>query len=83
MNIDINHASWLNGCHVISDWKVTINTSLSFVSFEPLPDKAVSEFNFQGDEADKVIDEMTQFWKSHEELTQWDVIEHWALMMLY
>lgn len=75
--------SWLNGKYVIEGcWSVTVQSSLSFVCFEALPEAPVHDFTFQGDEADYVLEEIFNIWNNGD-MTQHKAIEQWANAMLY
>lgn len=75
--------SWLNGKYVIDGcWTVTVNTSLSFISFEPVAGANVGEFTYQGDEGDDVINQIFEIWNSGV-ITQHEAVAKWANLYLY
>ena len=77
------NTSWINGNYVIEDcWSVSINSSLSFVCFEALPNSSVNDFTFQGDEADDVILQIFDIWNNGD-MTQHEAVAQWANMMLH
>lgn len=80
-SFDLN-TSWFNGKYDIGDWTVTVNTSQSFISFEAKPDSPCSDFTFQGDEADSVIQGVYEIWQM-EDMTNGDAIAQWANLYLY
>lgn len=70
---DFYSSSWLNGEYIdIAGFKVCINSSLSFASFESLHDD--STYVFQCDEADTVIQEKNLIYEQ-DELNQDEAIE--------
>lgn len=72
---DFLSSSWLNGEYVdIAGFRVCIDSSLSFASFESYNDDIC--YTFQGNEADEIIGEMTAIW-NESDLRQDEVIDKW------
>jgi hypothetical protein len=75
--------SWLNGKYEISGYSVCIDSSLSFACFEK---NEQEYYSFQGDEGDKVIDEINAIFNDYtsetDALTQEQAIEKWISINL-
>lgn len=55
---DFLSATWLNGKYnKVNGFRVEVNTSLSYIYFEDISDQD-NTYYYQGEEADKVIDEI-------------------------
>lgn len=69
-------SSWLNGQYYdICGFNVTIDSSISFASFEFVSDSD-EVYDFQGSEADEVIENIAEIW-NNAELAQDDAIASW------
>lgn len=74
--IDFLSSSWLNGQYYeICGFNVTIDSSISFACFESVFDSD-EVYDFQGCEADEVIEDITNIW-NNAELAQDDAIASW------
>ena len=75
--------SWLNGEYEVSGYSVCIDSGLSFACFEKDGREC---YAFQGDEGDKVIDEINTIYNDYtseeDALTQEQAIEKWISMNL-
>ncbi|MBS5410727.1 hypothetical protein [Bacteroides thetaiotaomicron] len=76
--------SWLNGTYEISGYSVCIDSNLPFICFEK--DDQEEYYAFQGDEGDKVIDEINTIYNDYtseaDALTQEQAIEKWISINL-
>ncbi len=72
------NTSWLNGKYTINGDKVEINVNMSTVAIDTTNG---DEWFWQGDEADKVIDEIHAIWVNGD-ATVTAAIEQWINMYL-
>ena len=67
-DIELN-TTWLHGKYTIGGEAVEINTAISYVAIG-------DRFFAQGDEADKIIDEIHRYWLDYNVRVQ-GAIQHW------
>lgn len=71
--------SWLNGNYIIYGYQVTIKSHMSIARFDSIDSE--DDFYFQGNEADDVINEISDIWNKSD-LTQDEAIGQWMTMHL-
>lgn len=78
---DMLSPSWLNGNYDVCGYSVRIESGMSFICIE---NEELGEcYSFQGDEGDKVIDEINVIYNTYtsenDALTQVQAIEKWII----
>lgn len=87
---EVLSSAWLHGNYIVNGYKVTIKTNLSIARFRSIDDiddiddiygNSKFDYNFQGSEADAVIEEIADIWNKSD-ITQEEAVGQWISMHL-
>lgn len=87
---EVLSSAWLHGNYIVNGYQVTIKTNLSIARFRSIDDiddiddiygNSKFDYNFQGSEADAVIEEIADIWNKSD-ITQEEAVGQWISMHL-
>ena len=87
---EVLSSTWLHGNYIVNGFQVTIKTNLSIARFRSIDDiddiddiygNSKFDYNFQGSEADAVIEEIADIWNKSD-ITQEEAVGQWISMHL-